>query len=105
MGQYSGQLTDHYGLYQFISSGFNWDVYIFVCSQLGENIHHFLGVGGCSMFTSTIVLFSGFCWTRQLTSHVKQIYFWDFGFVGEIKGYHALIFKTPFLRREVGFYI
>ena len=58
-GQYGGQLADHYSRYRFISSGLNWGIYIFVYSQLGKNIHHFLGVGGCSMFSSTIVLFSG----------------------------------------------
>ena len=44
-----------------------------------------MGVGGYSILSSTIVLFSGLYRTRQLASPVKQIYSWDFGFVGEIK--------------------
>jgi len=60
-GQYGGQLADHYSRSQFISSGLNWGIYIFVYSQVGNNIHHILGVGGLSMFSSTIVFFSGFC--------------------------------------------
>jgi hypothetical protein len=61
MGQYSGQLADHYSCYRFFSSGLNRRPYIFAYFQLGENIHYFLGVGGCSMFSSAIVLFSGLC--------------------------------------------
>ena len=60
-GQYAGGLRNHYSHYRFISSGLNWGIYIFDYSQVGENIHYFLGVGGFSMFSSTIVLVSDFC--------------------------------------------
>ena len=52
---------NHYGRYWFISSGLNWGIYIFDYSQVVENIHYFLGIGGFSMFSSTVVLVSGFC--------------------------------------------
>lgn len=52
---------NHYDRYRFISSGFNWGIYLFDYSQVGKNIHYFLGIGGFFMFSSTIVLVSGFC--------------------------------------------
>ena len=44
------------------------------------------------MFSSTIVLYSGLCWTRQPTAALKQIYSWDCGFVGVIFHFLKVIF-------------
>jgi len=52
---------NRYSHYRFISFGLNWAIYIFNYSKVEENIHHFLGIGSFSMFSSAIVFFSGFC--------------------------------------------